>query len=99
MTTIHAWLPVLLVLGLVFGSTLVIGLVAIWLVGAATASREPAFAGFCMALGWVMGGNWVPRHASTRQEVAVALGAAAALLLVWWLRVRPERQRDGADPD
>jgi hypothetical protein len=87
---INALLAVLLGAALIFVSTLVTGLVAGWLIRSATDAREPAFAGFCVALGWVMGGDWVPHHGTAAEQAAVALGAAAALLLLWRLRVRPE---------
>lgn len=83
--------------GLVFCSTVVTGLIAMWAIGAATQSREPAFAGFCVAVGWAMGGRGVPRDGTTLQNLAVLLGVIGALLLLWRYRVRPERLGSEAD--
>lgn len=86
-----------LTLVLAAGTTLVIAAIAIVVIGR-TRAREPAFAAFCVAVGWALGG-----HARWPTEglpaIAALAGVVGALLLVWHHQVRPERAAHGAlDP-
>jgi len=77
------------------GLTLVMAAVAIGVMPL-TQACEPRFAGFCVALGWVLGGTgrWPDEGLPA---FAALVGTTGALLLVWRYKVKPERAAQTTD--
>lgn len=80
--------------------TAISGLLAVFVLKSVSRTDEPAFAGFCFTVGtmlagsrmWVETGDW-----SIPNKAAAVVGLGLGLILIWRMRVRPERaKKDGA---
>lgn len=79
-------------LGIGFVRVLLLGLIFIWALRNLSVTREPAFAGFCVALGLAF---TMPRGVDLddywQSALGWALGTIGGLVLLWRWKVRPER--------